>query len=98
MTQHASGVELYIDRGRGLDAENMRIFHALLEHREQIERDYGGPLDWQPLETKRACRIRQDLKGGYRDEESWPQIHEAMIDAMIRLEKTFRPHIDRLVV
>lgn len=98
MTQRGSGVELYIDRGRGLDDENTRIFETLLASRDQIERDFGGPLDWQPLEGKRACRIKRSLEGGYRDEERWPEIHEAMIDAMIRLERALRRHLDRLPV
>lgn len=35
--------------------------------------------------------------GGYRDDiAKWPQIQEAMIDAMIRFEKALRPHIDEL--
>lgn len=96
MTQHGSGVELYIDRGRGLDDENTRIFETLLGSRDEIERAFGGPLDWQPLEGKRACRVKRSLEGGYRDEEQWPEIHEAMIDAMIRLERALRPHLDRL--
>lgn len=98
MTQHGSGVELYIDRGRGLDAENTRIFETLLACREEIESEYGGSLEWQPLEGKRACRIKQSLDGGYRDEERWPEIHESMIDAMIRLERALRPHLDQLAV
>lgn len=98
MTQHASGAELYIDRGKGLDDENTRILAALFDRREEIERAHGEPLDWQPLEGKRACRIKQNLEGGYRDEERWPQIHEAMIDAMIRLERALRPHIDQLAL
>lgn len=98
MTQHGSGVELYIDRGRGLDDENTRIFETLHASRDEIERDFGGPLDWQPLEGKRACRIKRSLEGGYRDEERWPEIHDAMIDAMIRLERALRPHLDRLPV
>lgn len=98
MTQHNSGVELYIDRGRGLDDENTRIFETLFASREQIERDFGEPLDWQPLERKRACRIKKSFAGGYRDEERWPEIHDAMVDGMIRLERTLRPHLDRLPV
>jgi hypothetical protein len=98
MTQHASGVELYIDRGRGLEDQNTQIFDTLLASREDIEHEFGGALDWQPLEGKRACRIKKPLDGGYRDEERWPEIHEAMIDAMIRLERSLRPHLDRLPV
>jgi hypothetical protein len=98
LTQHGSGVELYIDRGRESGDENMRIFDALYAHRDEVEANFGGSLDWQRLETKRACRIRIDFEGGYRDEDRWPQIQDAMINAMIRLEAALKPHIDRLAV
>jgi uncharacterized protein DUF4268 len=98
-TQRDSGVELYIDRGRDSEEENRRIFDALLEHKDEIERAYGGRLEWQPLEGRRACRIRERFEnGGYRDEERWPQIQDAMIDAMIRLEKALKPHISALPI
>jgi hypothetical protein len=73
MTQHGSGVELYIDRGPGLGEENMRIFDALREKREEIEQAYGGALDWQPLERKELAESRPlskvdiaTMKGGPR--------------------------------
>ena len=32
--------------------------------------------------------------GGYRDDEAmWPEIQDAMIDSMIRLEKVLRPFL-----
>lgn len=95
MTQHGSGVELYIDRGRDSDEENMRIFEGLREHREEIEATYGRSLEWQPLEGKRACRIRENFDGGYRDEERWPEIQEEMISAMISLEAALKPFLNR---
>ncbi len=92
-----SRVELYIDRGS--DAEyNKRVFDKLYAAREQIETDFEAELVWQRLEERRACRIahRMDV-GGYRDpEDRWPEIQDAMIDAMVRLEKALRPHIDAL--
>jgi hypothetical protein len=36
------------------------------------------------------------LLGVYRDEATWPQVHEAMIDAMTRLERAVKPHIKKL--
>jgi hypothetical protein len=49
------------------------------------------------LDSKRACRICFQLdNGGYRDDESWPEIQDAMIDAMIRLERALKPHIAKL--
>jgi hypothetical protein len=96
-TQTESGVELYIDRGADSEEENGRIFDALLKYKDEIERAYGASLEWQPLEGRRACRIRQRFaNSGYRDEESWPRIQDTLIEAMIRLEKALKPHIAAL--
>jgi len=95
--QHDAHVELYIDRGKDSETENKAIFDSLAQPKESIEADFGGHLEWQRLEGKRACRIKKDIDlGGYRDEDRWPEIQEAMIDAMIRLDKALKPHIARL--
>ena len=95
--QHTSEIDLYIDRGRDSEAENEEIFDRLSQSQAEIEEAFGEPLEWQRLEGKRACRISKRFSlGGYRDGEKWSQIQEAMIDAMIRLEASLRPHIDRL--
>ncbi len=98
--QHKSNVELYIDRGEGADRENNEIFDTLEKAKGEIEEAFGKPLEWLPLEDKRACRIVKRFSlGGYRsDEEKWPEVQDAMIDGMIRLEKAFKPHIERLPV
>ncbi len=95
--EHEAQVELYIDRGRGREDENRQIFQRLREARRDIEGAFGEPLEWQELEGKRAFRICKVLPiGGWKDEHKWPEIQEAMIDAMIRLERALRPHIDKL--
>lgn len=97
--QHEWWTELYIDRGKDADEENKAIFDKIANSKDTIESDFGEPLEWQRLEGKRACRIRKRPEpGGYRDESSWLEIQEAMIDAMIRLEKALRPHIAKLKV
>jgi hypothetical protein len=97
--QHDAGAELYIDRGKDSGTENEDIFDQLAQSKEEIEGAFGGPLDWQRLEGARACRIKKEIAlGGYRDEQLWPEIQDAMIDAMIRLEKALRPHIKALKV
>ncbi|MCK4788365.1 MAG: DUF4268 domain-containing protein [Desulfobacteraceae bacterium] len=95
ITKHTSVVELYIDRGKDQDEENKKSFDQLATSKKEIEEAFGESLDWQQLEGKRACRIRRQFTiGGYRDdEEKWPLIHEAMVNAMIRLEKALKPHI-----
>jgi hypothetical protein len=97
VTQHEITVELYIDKGKENEEENIRIFEDLRRSSEEIERVFGEPLEWQRLEDRRACRIRKVLDvGGYRDpEESWAKIHEAAVDSMIRLDRAFRPYIQK---
>lgn len=98
LTKHASTVELYIDRGKDAENENKTIFDQLLAAKEDIERVFGEPLEWQRLEERRACRIRKKLTiGGWRDDPArWPDVYTAMVDAMIRLEKALKPHIQKL--
>jgi hypothetical protein len=98
VTKHASSVELYIDRGKGSKAENKHIFDRFKRGQTEIEAVFAGPLEWERLDAKRACRIvRRFEDGGYRDpEQEWPEIQDTMIDAMIRLEKALAPHVAAL--
>lgn len=93
--------ELYIDRGKGARDENKSIFDTLHANKDAIEKDFGGQLDWQRLDDKRACRIRiafEDLPGLQDDASDWATTQDAMIDAMIRLERALAPRIAKLNV
>jgi len=88
-------VELYIDNGD--EDLNNKIFDQFFSQKEKIEADFGGQLDWQRLDEKRACRVRYVIKtGGLNDKEKWEEIQGMMIDAMIRLERAFMPEIQML--
>lgn len=98
---HSADATLYIDRGKGSTDENKRIFDQIATHRDEIQDTFGQPLSWERLDDARASRIAYPVKlGGYRDdpEDKWPEIQDAMIDAMIRLENALRPHIEALNV
>jgi len=97
--QHDTRVELWIDRGKDLATENKAIFDTLAGSKEDIEEVFGAPLEWQRLNGKRSSRIKFEIDvGGYRDEAKWDEVQDAMIDAMIRLAKAFKPHIAKLNV
>jgi Domain of unknown function (DUF4268) len=97
--QHEASAVLYIDRGEGSDEENRQIFSTLATHRDAIETSFGGPLEWDSKEGRRACRIRKLISlGGYRDEDKWPEIQGQMIDAMIQLDRAFKPYIAQLKI
>jgi len=93
--KHDADVHLYIDRGKDSEANNKAIFDRFVASKHEIEKSAGASLEWQRLEGKRACRIKLPLDvGGLMDEEKWPQIQDAMIDAMVRLERSLRPFIE----
>lgn len=98
LRKNEAQVELYIDRGKEKGEENKEIFDQLYSKKAEIEKVYGEVLNWERLEGKRACRLSKRISiGGYRDEEAkWPQIHEAMVDSMIRLSKSLKSHIAKL--
>jgi hypothetical protein len=100
LRKNEAQVELYIDRGKERNEENKAIFEKPFNYKEEIEKSFGNPLEWEMIEGKRACMIRKRIKiGGYRgEEEKWPQIHEAKVDAMIRLEEALRPYIKKLSI
>ena len=89
--------EIYLDRGKDYPTLNKERFDALFLHKEEIEKAFGGPLSWERLDKKRASRIVIRFKGfGLRDKETWADAQEKMIDSMIRLEKVFKPYIEKL--
>ena len=90
-------VELYIDSDRDTGEGNKKIFGKLHGSKDEIEKSFGGPLNWKALEGKRACGISKKIDiAGWQNEDRWPEAHEAMIEAMIALESSLRPHIKKI--
>lgn len=96
--QDEGTVELYIDKGADEDETNKRIFDWLLGRKVQIEKSFEGELSWQRLDDKRSCRIAYTTTaGGWRSDESkWPEVQDAMIDAMVRLERAIKSQLPEL--
>ncbi|MGI9075169.1 MAG: DUF4268 domain-containing protein [Bryobacteraceae bacterium] len=83
-----SRVELHVQRGERTDA----MFHYLQSHRAEIEQTYGRPLHWRERRERKLLRVQEVIEGGFLSpDESWPSIHEKLVDAMIRLDKAVRP-------
>ncbi len=88
-------VELYIDTPDG--KENRRIFDALFGAREEIERRFDAPLEWDTKDGRRACRIKKTFDvGGWHDEDDGEAVHEQLVEGMIKLESAIRPDLTRL--
>lgn len=88
--RHDSQVELWM-------AENKPAFRALFAQKDAIEVAFGAPLDWQENPGGKGSRIRFVVPGGYRSPEAeWPALHATLIDAMIRLDRSFREKVEAL--
>ena len=76
------------------------MYEELFASRDEIEAEFGAPLEWDRVDNRKRCFIGMTLPdGGYRDDEArWPGIQEPMIEAMARLERTFRPRLQALRV
>lgn len=74
--------------------KNKKIFDALHESKQQIERDFGKQLVWRRLDDRKSSRIEKVLENkGLKDMDDWSGIQDKMIDAMIRFEKALGKHI-----
>lgn len=99
ITNRYGSVELYIDRGKGSGDESKKIFDELYSKKRQIEKIFGGKLDWQKLNDRRASRIRKIYTyATINDKDKWGKLQDDMIDGMIRLEKALKNYINGLKI
>jgi len=89
-------VELHIDTKDG--PVSKAFFDRLIQYKDAIEQAVGGPLEWQRLDDKRACRIQRiNNEIGNRTEESqWQPLTEWMVHSMISLEKAINPYLAKI--
>lgn len=88
--------EVYIDGGDA--AENKEFFDALLQRRDEIDRDFGEPLQWERLDEKQASRVATYRKGSIDDDaKTLEEIRQWAIERLLRLKKVFSPRISALM-
>jgi hypothetical protein len=80
--------ELYIDFGD--EDQNRSVFEQLAERRSALEEVYGGPLSWEDLPGKRACRVADYGDGDVTNGD----LHDTYIDWFFDTGKRLRAAID----
>lgn len=91
-TKSYVAVELYI--GKANPNENEKIFNALYDKKEEIEKIFGSNLSWERLEGKKSSRITKKLNGvDITNKEDWPKIVKFLCDAMVKLEGALKEHL-----
>ena len=92
VSKDRSKAELYLDLGADSDEANKRRFDHLRMHSDGIESAFGGPLEWDRLDNKRASRVCWVQQAGYElPVGEWAGATAAQADAMARLEAAVRP-------
>lgn len=89
-------VRVELSMHRPVAAENQFVFDALEAQKQQIEASFGAELKWQPLPTKKACRIQYAKPVDGYDEKNWPEMISWLVEHMERLEKALREPLQQL--
>lgn len=92
--KNKSKVELWI----GIPGEhdkNKAIFDTLFKQKDEVEKEVGFTLDWYRNDEKISSAIRKWFdEGGLDYQESWPELQEKMVDAMVQFEKAFKQRLE----
>lgn len=99
ITNKYASCEIYLDRGKEFEDPNINKirFDQLFKHKDEIEKEFGGKINWERLDDRRASRISIRFEGaGLNDKDKWDDIQEKMIETMVRLEKAFGKYIRQL--
>ncbi len=85
-------VELYIDLQDV--AATKAAFDRLYEQKEAIEGEFGAPLSWEKLDTRRACRVAYYHDGSIDDPaEALASYRAWAIENMLKLSKVLGPRL-----
>jgi hypothetical protein len=86
------GAELYNHNDASKSA-----FQSLLAQKNEIEKEFGEPLDWQELPGKKATRIaifKNDVDPS--NKEQYPQLNSWMLEKMDRFRQVFAARVRSL--
>ena len=89
-------VEFYIDVGE--KDKNKQLFDMLRERSTVIEQEFGEPLSWERIDTKRACRIARYYPGTITDNTgTLANLRARGIEAMLRLRVVIERHLNDVI-
>lgn len=89
-------VEIYIDSGEKV--RNEAIFDALFLQKDAINAAYGAELEWEKLETKRACRIAVYRDGDIDAEsEALVEIKRWVIVNLLKMRQILPPFLEKAI-
>jgi hypothetical protein len=89
-------VEMYIYSGKNRVDETQMLYDYFIQHKENIELNFGQSLIWQDT-SDTARRIIHRIDGiDIWDESTWHNAKQAMTDSMEMLWRSLQPYVDEL--
>lgn len=86
--------EVYMSRSNA--DENKFIFDKLYQQKEKIE-EITGPLIWERLDTKKACRIKQEINNvSLYEKEDWEKMMNFIMHSMQKIEPAFKEPLQKI--
>lgn len=88
--------EIYIDRGDA--ALNKELFDSLLTMKDELEREFGEPLEWERLDSKRASRVAVYRRGTIdEDGKTLEEIRDWSIAKLLKFKEVFAPRLKKVL-
>lgn len=87
-TEGKIGAEIFINKRQD-------IFNNLKLNKDQIEKELGFKMDWQPLPDKKGSRIAIVLEGNVNDTNKWEDYFKWLIDKAVKLKNVFPKYLKK---
>ena len=85
-----------VSMSRSSTDENKFIFDKLYLQKDEIEKQTGS-LEWERLNDKKACRIKQELKNvSLYEKDDWNKMIDFMMDSMLKIEIAFKKPLQKI--
>lgn len=92
MVFNTDGVRAEFSLNRARE-QNKAIFDHLFAQREQIESEFGEPLEWRRLDDKKASIIASSHACDGHDLNQWPETIAWLIEHIRKIHQVFSPRI-----
>ena len=87
------GVRVEFSISRSTKEDSKRIYDHLLKRKDQIEKKFGGALEWRRLDERKSSKIYTRMSVNIHDEENWESMISWLMENAKKMEGAFKPEI-----
>ena len=89
-------VRVEMNLSSGDATTNKAIFDQFFQKKEVIEQAFGNQLEWLRLDEKKSSRAQFGKAFDGYNEENWGTMIEWLVEHFAKLERAFRPEIEKV--